>query len=135
MIDTILSMLLAAASVSPDTAVGRWQTETRHGIVEIQRCGASLCGRLLSSDGLRTDPGLRDVNNRDAGLRARPVLNMPMLQGFSARGAVWDGGTIYNAEDGRTYSARITPVDANRLELRGCIFVPLCKTQTWTRVR
>ena len=41
----------------------------------------------------------------------------------------------YSAEDGKTYSGKITPLGANQLKLRGCVFFPLCKTQTWTRVR
>ena len=38
-------------------------------------------------------------------------------------------------DDGKTYKAKVTPIDANTLKVRGCVFVPLCKTQTWTRVR
>ena len=130
--------LIAAAAVAaagPDAAIGRWTTETRNGIVEIDRCGASVCGRLLSSDGLRANPALTDANNKDAALRNRPLRNMTMLSGFTRSAAAWDGGTIYNAEDGKTYSARLTPEGADTLKVRGCVFVPLCKTQVWTRVR
>jgi uncharacterized protein (DUF2147 family) len=48
---------------------------------------------------------------------------------------VWSDGQVYNAEDGKTYSGKITPVGTDQLKLRGCVFFPLCKTQTWTRVR
>lgn len=130
-----LMALAMAATASPDAVVGRWKTETRNGIVEITRCGTSLCGKILSSDGLTADPALKDVNNKDAKLRGRPVKNLQILGGFTFKNGVWDGGTIYNAEDGKTYGARITPIDANSLKLRGCIFVPLCKNQVWTRVR
>lgn len=130
-----LMVLAMAADISPDTAVGRWKTETRNGIIEIERCGASLCGRIVSSDGIAANPALKDVNNRDPALRGRSLKGLQLLGGFRLSEGIWDGGTIYNAEDGKTYQARITPVDANRLKLRGCIFVPLCKNQTWTRVR
>jgi len=132
---SILLMAMAVATASPDAAVGRWMTETRHGVVEITRCGASLCGKLLTSDGIAKDPTLKDVNNKDEKLRGRLLRGMPMLAGFSFHDGVWDDGTVYNAEDGKTYDARITIVDPNTLKLRGCIFVPLCKKQTWTRVR
>jgi uncharacterized protein (DUF2147 family) len=130
-----LMALAMAATASPDAVVGRWKTETRNGIVEITRCGSSLCGKILSSEGLTADPALKDVNNKDAKLRGRAVRGLQILGGFTFKNGVWDGGTIYNAEDGKTYDARITPIDANSLKLRGCIFVPLCKNQTWTRVR
>ncbi len=41
----------------------------------------------------------------------------------------------YNGDDGGTYKATITPIDADHLKVRGCIVWPLCKTQTWMRVR
>jgi len=127
--------LAMAAGASPDAVVGRWKTETRNGIVEIARCGTSLCGKLTTSDGLAANPAMKDVNNKDEKLRGRALKGLQILGGFSFKDGVWDDGTIYNAEDGKTYDARITSVDANTLKLRGCIFVPLCKNQTWTRVR
>lgn len=132
---SIIGMALAAASPSADAAIGRWKTETRGGVVEIQHCGASICGRIVTSDNLRTQPDLKDANNSNAALRGRPIKGMLMLSGFTADGDAWTGGKIYNAEDGKTYSAKVTPVGANQLKVRGCVFVPLCKTQTWTRVR
>ena len=131
---TLLAMA-AAAGLTPDTAVGRWKTETRNGIVEIARCGQSLCGKLTGSDGITANPGLKDVNNKDVAQRGRTLKGIQMLSGFKWESDAWTGGTIYNAEDGKTYDAKITMVDANTLKLRGCIFVPLCKNQTWRRVR
>ncbi len=117
----MMTMLLAALIAAPpaDTVIGQWMTETRHGIVQIQHCGASICGTLLTSDGIRTDPALKDSNNKDEKLRGRPLKGITMLQGFTLSDGIWDGGTIYNAEDGGIYKARITPVDADHLRLRG----------------
>jgi len=130
-----LSMLAAAAAMSPDAAVGRWRTETRNGIVEVERCGASICGRLVSSDGLRTNPNMLDINNKDAALRGRHLMNLQLLGGFTRGNGEWTGGTIYNGDDGGTYKATVTPIDADHLKVKGCIIWPLCKSQTWTRVR
>lgn len=129
-----MAMAMATA-LGPDAVIGKWMTETRHGIVEITRCGTSICGKLLASDGLDANPAMKDINNKDKNLRGRLLKGLPMLGGFEFEDGAWDDGTIYNAEDGKTYEARITIVDANTLKLRGCIFVPLCKNQTWTRVR
>lgn len=131
----MLAMALGADTVSPDAAVGRWRTETKNGIVEIQRCGTSICGRLVTSDHLRSDPTLKDVNNSDARLRSRPLKDLQILSGFTFNGGAWTGGRIYNADDGKTYSAKVTATSPDRLSVRGCVFVPLCKTQTWVRVR
>ena len=125
----------ASAALSPDTALGRWQTETRHGIVEVERCGASICGKLIGSDGLRANPNLLDVNNKDVSLRGRRMMNLQFMNGFTRGDGGWTGGVIYNGDDGGTYKATITPIDADHLKVRGCIMWPLCKSQTWTRVR
>lgn len=119
---------------NPDAAVGRWKTQTRNAIVEIQRCGPSICGRILTSDALRTNPALQDTKNSDKTLRTRPLRGLQILSGFTASGDGWTGGRIYNAEDGKTYSSDITPA-GDQLKVRGCVFRPLCRTQTWTRVR
>lgn len=126
---------IAASAVNPDVAVGRWQTETRHGIVQIERCGSSICGRILASDGLRVNPALTDEHNRDPNLRSRRLMGLQILGGFTASDGKWTGGTIYNADDGGTYKATVTPTDPNHLKVRGCIVWPLCKSQVWTRVR
>ena len=132
----IIGALLAGASATPDTVVGRWKTETRNAIVEIARCGPSICGKILTSDALRANPSMKDANNANTALRNRPIQGMQMLSGFKPdKDGVWSIGQVYNAEDVKNYSGKITPVGANQLKLRGCVFYPLCKTQTWTRVR
>jgi uncharacterized protein (DUF2147 family) len=130
-------MLLAAllAAPSADTAIGRWRTETRNGIIDIVRCGASICGTLIGSDGLTANPALTDSKNKDATLRNRQLRGITMLSGFTRDGAAWSDGSVYNPDDGGTYRGKLTPTDADHLAVRGCIVWPLCKTQTWTRVR
>jgi len=136
----VMALALAGAAATPpppqaDMVVGRWKTETKNGVVEIARCGASICGRLVTSDLLRTNPGLTDGRNVDPALRNRPLRGLLMLKGFTpAADGMWENGTIYNGDDGKTYSARVTPIGPNQLKVRGCVFVPFCKTQTWTRV-
>ncbi|MCD2325069.1 DUF2147 domain-containing protein [Sphingomonas sp. IC-56] len=135
----LFSLVAVALAVAPqqsaESVLGRWKAETRGGIIEIQRCGPSICGRLVSSDALRTNPNLKDANNKDANLRNRNLRGLQILSGFTQSGNAWTGGKIYNAEDGKTYTADVTPAGPNALKLRGCVFKPFCKTQTWTRVR
>ena len=44
----------------------------------------------------------------------------------------WDG-RVYNSRDGQTYSGSITMLGPDNLELKGCVAIVLCKTETWTR--
>lgn len=134
---SIMLMALAmVASASPDGVLGKWKTETRGGIVEITRCGKSICGKLLTSDGMAANPDLKDGKNEDARLRDRPLKGIALLSGpFQYGDGTWKGGSIYKADNGKTYGATISAIDANTIEVKGCVMAPLCRTQTWTRVR
>jgi uncharacterized protein (DUF2147 family) len=112
---------------------GRWLTPVHHGVIEITSCGDTICGRVVSSDSIKADPSLKDLHNKDAALRTRPVKGMTMLAGFTGGPKEWKGGTAYNPDDGNTYKGSLTLADANTLKVTGCVVFPLCKTQTWTR--
>lgn len=129
-----LALSVAGPALAQD-ATGLWQTQTNGGQVEISRCGNSLCGKLVNSDHIKSDPGVKDAKNKDASLRARPLKNMQMLYDFTGGPSKWTGGKVYNAADGGTYSGTITLISANELKLKGCIVAPLCKTEKWTRIR
>ena len=130
--------LLAGATeaiASPVGAVGRWATPANHGVVEIRPCVSGICGRLIGSDIIRATPGVRDTRNGDTTKRNRHLRGTALLSGFHQTLDGWDGGSIYNPEDGRTYKATITMNGGNTLNLKGCIVWPACKTQEWHRAR
>lgn len=129
------SLVALASPALASDPTGLWQTPTNGGQVHIERCGQALCGALVTSDRIRTDPNARDEHNRDASLRGRPLRNLPMLSGFTGGPTEWRGGSVYNPDDGGTYHGAITMTGDNSLRLRGCIVFPLCKTQTWTRIQ
>lgn len=136
----MFAMILAAATLNLAPAnlasgvTGRWMTETRHAIVEIAPCAGSICGRLVDSDHIRADRQARDDHNRDPAQRQRPLKGLLLLQGFRNGASNWDGGTVYNPDDGGTYHGTLTLVNPRTLKVRGCIVWPLCKSQTWKRV-
>ena len=133
MIALIMAVALSGG-VSADSMTGQWRTETRNGVVEIEACGETICARLIRSTGLDANPALTDLNNSDPKLRGRPLKGLLITRGFAFHQGAWSGGEIYNAQDGHTYRATITPIDSNHLNVRGCIFAPLCRTETWTRL-
>jgi uncharacterized protein (DUF2147 family) len=134
---TVMSLvgMPVLAHAAPDQAIGRWMTPSKHGVVEIATCGASICGRLVDSDHIRTNPALADSKNKNPALRNRQLKGLTILQGFARGENGWDGGSIYNPDDGGTYKATITIADPDTLKLKGCIVWPLCKTQVWKRLR
>ncbi|OYX30094.1 MAG: hypothetical protein B7Y99_12070 [Caulobacterales bacterium 32-69-10] len=132
---TIAAFAVATAAYAASPAEGLWRTATRNGEVRIDECGQALCGTLVTSDSIKANPAMADAQNKDAAKRTRLLKDLPMLQGFTGGPSQWKGGTVYNPEDGGTYKGTIKLVDADTLKLTGCIVFPLCKSQTWKRIR
>jgi uncharacterized protein (DUF2147 family) len=130
-------LFLLAASPAPAqeaSILGRWRTPAENGVVEIHRCGAALCGRLVDAGPLRRNPDQRDVRNRDATQRTRPLRGVLVLRAFSGGPTVWRGGPLYDPDSGQTANNGVlTLVEQDLLSVRGCIAPLLCRTQTWRR--
>lgn len=134
-----LSCFMVPAAVA-ETPVGTWLTEEGKSRIEISRCGEELCGRIVwlrepnEPDG---SPKLDD-ENPDPQLRDRPILGLQILSGFtraSEDGTEWEDGTIYNPENGKTYSCTIAVREDGTLRVRGYVGIPLLgETQIWQRV-
>ena len=122
------------------SALGEWVTEGGKARVRIEPCAADaakLCGAITwSYRPADAPPGpLLDINNGDPALRARPIIGLPLLEGFTPAGAgAWDGGTIYDPESGKVYRSKLRLKDPDTLEVDGCVLF-LCQGQTWTRWR
>ncbi|MDQ8027657.1 MAG: DUF2147 domain-containing protein [Brevundimonas sp.] len=132
----LLALGVAAPAVAQESALlGRWRTPAEGGVVEIQRCGAALCGRLVDAAPLRADPDQRDVRNRDAAQRERPLRGLTVLRGFTGGPTEWRGGPLYDPNSGQTADRGTLTLQqgGQRLSVRGCIARVLCRTQTWRR--
>ncbi len=127
-----LLLLLAAAAPVPDPS-GRWLTERGDGVVEITRCGAALCGRIV---GGRIAPGASDTGRDVHGARLCGLTlfsDMRPDEDGPDPGGRWRGH-VYNPLDGRVYAALLTMQGPDRLRLRGYIGVPLFgASEVWTR--
>jgi uncharacterized protein (DUF2147 family) len=130
---------LSPCAADGATPVGRWYAEGGAAQVEISRCGARLCGRVVWLRAPFDEHGCdwRDRRNPDPTLRGRPIIGMNILAGLrpadDARS--WTGGTVYDPTSGRTYRCTLELEGDNRARVRGYIGVPLLgRTTTWIRV-
>jgi len=122
-----LSLAVPALAATP--IAGRYVTEDGSGVIEIGRCGATVCGKLVRI--LKSEPNApkTDVNNSDAALRSRPILGIPILSGFTDAGKDWRG-RIYDPRNGKTYKSIVSRNGDGTLKVQGCIAF-LCQTQLW----
>lgn len=127
----ILPLLLAlpAHAFAAESIEGHWLTAGGKAMVTIERCGATLCGRL--SKVLVKTPNVTPTDrfNPDPKLRGRGLVGIEILSGFRDSGADWRG-TIYDAEHGKTYKS-IVKREPTGLNVKGCIML-FCQAQHWT---
>jgi uncharacterized protein (DUF2147 family) len=126
-------LLLAAAgagvSAAPSPA-GQWTVANGQANIRVIDCGGQYWGFVASE----RRPGGTDRNNPNPALRRRPTLGMPILLGMARANqpATWSG-QIYNAQDGRTYSGRISLTGPDTLHVEGCVLGLLCGGEDWHR--
>lgn len=140
-----LCLALLMASLLPSVAlaaspIGVWATDGDKSHIEVYRCGANLCGKIVwlkSPNGPDGKPS-RDKHNPDPSKRIRTILGLQILFDLkpNASGTEWTDGHIYNPKNGKMYGARISLGSPNELKIRGYEGMPMLgETRTWTRVK
>jgi uncharacterized protein (DUF2147 family) len=124
-----LVLAALAAPASAQDATGTWLTASGETRVRIAPCGGNVCGTIVWTK----NTGAKDENNPNAAQKNRPVVGINMINMKPAGDKKWTG-TLYNPQDGKTYSGTLTQTGANTLSLSGCVAGIFCRSQNWTRV-
>lgn len=89
-----------------------------------------LCGNIVWTK----TPGGTDENNPDPSKRTRPVMGLEILLAMKQTGPNKWEGSVYNAENGKTYKANMSLESDDALRMEGCVMGGLiCGGETWTR--
>ena len=126
-----------AASADP---TGFWYKPDaeRESKIQVFKCGKSktlLCAKIAwlknpsDSQGL----ALHDIRNEDPSMRDRPIVGLMIFAGLTQSAPATWTGQIYNPEDGHIYSATLTVLSRNEIQLRGCKAWLLCGEKQWLR--
>lgn len=135
----LIPLSVTAAAAADPTGYWRKADQGEHpSKMQVYRCGAGkryLCAKIVWLQNPLASNGrpLRDVRNENPSLRGRPIMGMPIVNGMAPVGANRWKGNIYNPEDGNTYSATLTLVSSNKINLKGCKAWVLCGERTWLR--
>lgn len=118
---------LGAGTALADPAHGLWQTERGSGggylHVQVAPCGTLVCGTIA---GAFDDAGTPGPSYEHMG---KNIIWDMEAQGNGA----FAGGRIWAPDSGKTYRSKMQ-VSGNALKVSGCVG-PICRSQTWTRVR
>jgi uncharacterized protein (DUF2147 family) len=140
-------LLSSVAPAGAQSVMGVWLTEAKTAHIQLAPCpdaaSGPLCGTVVKlldpkgADGQPVAPEQAvDRRNPDPALRSRKILGMILLYGFKkgSNANSFEGGTIYSAEDGKTYNAAVSLQPNGTLHMRGSSGI-FGKTQVWTRVQ
>ena len=129
----------AGAAFAQASPVGLWKTiddETKQekSLVRISESAGVLSGRIEKI----VDPAKQDsvCDKCEDARKGQKVLGMTIVEGVkkNAGEPYWDGGTILDPNNGKTYKVRMTPKDGGKaLEVRGFIGF-FFRNQQWIRV-
>ncbi len=129
----LFAVVLSGLALADEGANGVWKLSSGKVTVRIAPCGPSLCGAIVGLAKPLDKKGRPKVDkeNPNESLRQRPLIGLTVLANMKPTGENWWRGTIYNADDGRTYSSYMK-VLGNSMKVKGCVG-PFCKTMLFLR--
>ncbi|MEP7168003.1 MAG: DUF2147 domain-containing protein [Bacteroidota bacterium] len=136
----IICMLLNNVYAQKDTDAlnGTWLVQDGSAKVKIEKTGEKFMGKIVwLKDPNESDGKAKlDKKNPDKSLQGRPVLGLPLLKDFVYdEDNVWTEGKIYDPDEGKTYSCKITMTNNQSIEVRGYVGISLFgRTEIWKRV-
>lgn len=130
------SLYGVSQKVNADAVLGTWLTASGKAKVQIYKESDKYYGKIvwLKIPTYEDGTSKMDKNNPDKAKQSEPLLGLNMLKNFEFDDDEWEDGTIYDPENGKTYSCTIKYRDG-KLDLRGYIGISLIgRTQTWYKV-
>jgi len=137
----LVATFVTGVAFAQATPVGLWksiddETKTEKSLIRITEAGGVVGGRiekLLGADAKQDAVCEECTDDR----KGKPIVGMTIIRGVKKNAetdGLWDGGTILDPNNGKTYKVRLTPIEAGKkLEVRGFIG-PFYRNQIWTRV-
>ncbi|MFM8747360.1 MAG: DUF2147 domain-containing protein [Aestuariivirga sp.] len=136
MLAAMAGALLTAPAQAGSDATGTWRMANGKVTVKVTRCGANLCGKVVGLRKPRDDKGRPrlDKENPNPSLRSRPVIGLTILRNMRADGEGYWTGTIYNPDDGKTYSSYMTLQNARTMKVDGCVAMVFCRSMKFVKL-
>jgi uncharacterized protein (DUF2147 family) len=136
----IAAFFLGFGQVWAETAnnpQGIWLTQAGDAKIRISHCGTGLCGMIVwlkaPIDPATGKPQVDDKNVNPS-LAKRPIIGINIFNRMkSVANNKWSG-TIYNADNGKSYSSDVIAAGPRKLEVRGCVMSILCGGEIWTKI-
>lgn len=136
----VVFLMVTVVSFSQNEVEGIWLSTNKDGKVKIYEKDGKFYGEIIwLLEPLDENSGKpkTDIYNPDESKHQNPVIGLNILKGLVFdEDNVWDDGQIYDPENGKTYSCKMTLKDEDHLDVRGFVgFSLLGRTENWTRIK
>jgi uncharacterized protein (DUF2147 family) len=133
----VFILLLGGFANAQDEIVGTWLNQNKDAHIRIFKAtNGHYYGKI---EWLRDNPDAMDTKNPDESKRKAPVLGLMILKGFlfDKEKEQWNGGTIYDPDNGKTYDCYMWFGDGTKqLIIKGYVLGMkfMGRETLWTRV-
>jgi uncharacterized protein (DUF2147 family) len=114
----------AAPAFASDPVMGIWQTQVDDGAyahVKVAPCADQICGHITRTF-------------KDSGEYKSPNIGLKLVWDMVSSGSgKYKGGKIYQPSTEKTFNSKMA-LSGDVLKVSGCVG-PICKKQTWARVK
>ena len=133
----VLATVVSTSAATGADLRGTWLSQDGNAKVRISDCGSALCGTLVwlrRPFDSETHLPRTDKLNPDSSKRHLPMLGLQVAHGLRAARADRWTGSIYNADEGKSYQISITLSKPSEATLVGCVFGVVCKSEHWKKI-
>jgi uncharacterized protein (DUF2147 family) len=131
----VLGLLATTGFALAADPSGTWRLDNGKVTVKVRQCGGEVCANIVGLKEPTYEDGSAKIDkyNKNPSLRKRPLMGLAVLSDMKPTGDNTWQGNIYNADDGRTYSATMT-LSGSTMKLKGCVAGIFCKTNTFKKL-
>lgn len=114
-----------AAANAGNPLVGLWRNG--HMTIEIAPCGGTLCGTVVKASAKQQAKAQRGSGT--------DLIGATLIRDIRPAGPANYKARVFVADRNIMANGTIRMLNPDRLGVKGCVWMVLCKTATWSRVR
>lgn len=120
-------LFVTSFAFGQDITQGTWYNEQKTSKIQFYKQGNKLFGKVVwLKEPLENGKPRLDKMNGDAKLKTRPIMGLVFLTNFTADGPKgWEDGEIYDPNNGKTYSCKMTVTSPTTIDARGYIGISI----------
>jgi len=132
----LLLLITLSFVTQSQTITGQWETfddETleKKAVIEIYKTNNLYFARIIKSYVSENNANCNKCKGKNKG---KPIIGLVIIENLKKNGSEYDGGTILDPENGKTYKCYLELITENKLKVRGYLgFSLFGRTQYWKR--